>query len=206
MIRKEGKVQKPVYYTSKALRGAEGRYPLIEKLAFAPITASRTLRHYFQAYVINVMTDHPLKKAMNKLEVVRRLIQWAVELSEFDIRYQPWHAIKAQALANFIAEFTPSCSDIEGRKDGKKWVVHVDGSATQHAGGIGVVMQSPEGDKLKHKIRLQYQATNNEVEYEALLKGLELAKSVEAKSILVLGDSQLIMGQLNGCMRQRKDE
>ena len=85
LIREDGKVQKPVYYTSKALRGAEGRYPLIEKLAFAPITASRTLRHYFQAYVINVMTDHPLKKAMNKLEVARRLIQWAVELSEFDI-------------------------------------------------------------------------------------------------------------------------
>ena len=51
-----------------------------------------------------------------------------------------------------------------------------------------------EGDKLKHKIRLQYQPTNNEVEYEALLKGLELAKSVEVRSILVLGDSQLVMG------------
>ena len=61
-----------------------------------------------------------------------------------------------------------------------------------------MVMQSPEGDKLKHKIRLQYQATNNEIEYEALLIGLELTKSVEAKSILVLGDSQLIMGQING--------
>ena len=59
-------------------------------------------------------------------------------------------------------------------------------------------MWSLEGDKLKHKIRLQYQATNNEVEYEALLKGLELAKSVEAKSILILEDSQLIMGQING--------
>ena len=74
-------------------------------------------------------------------------------------------------------------------EDNKKWVVHVDGSSTQHTGGIGVVLQSPEGNKLKHKIRLQYQTTNNEVEYEALLKGLELAKSVEARSILVLGDS-----------------
>ena len=114
LIREEGKVQKPVYYTSKALRGAEGRYPLIEKLAFALITASRKLRHYFQAHVINVMTDHPLKKAMNKLEAAGRLIQWAVELSEFDVRYQPRHAIKAQALADFIAEFTPSCGDMEG--------------------------------------------------------------------------------------------
>jgi len=41
------------------------------------------------------MIDHLLKKAMNKLEAAGRLIQWAIELSEFDIRYQPRHAIKA---------------------------------------------------------------------------------------------------------------
>ena len=74
-------------------------------------------------------------------------------------------------------------------EDTKKWVIHIDGLSTQYAGGIGVVLQSPEGDKLKHKVRLQYQTTNNEVEYEVLLKGLELAKSLEAESILVLGDS-----------------
>ena len=47
LIREEEKIQKPMYYTSNALRGAEGRYSLIEKLAFALITASRKLRHYF---------------------------------------------------------------------------------------------------------------------------------------------------------------
>ena len=60
------------------------------------------------------------------------------------------------------------------------------------------MLQSPEGDRLTYKVRLQYQTTNNEVEYETLLKGLELAKSLEAKSILIPGDSQLIMGQVNG--------
>ena len=74
LIREEGRVQKPVYYTSQALKGVEGRYPQIEKLAFVLITASRKLRHYFQAHVINIMMDHPLKKAMNKLEVAGRLI------------------------------------------------------------------------------------------------------------------------------------
>ena len=83
-------------------------------------------------------------------------------------------------------------------EDNKRWVIHVDGSSTQHAGRIGVVLQSPEGDKLKYKIRLQYQPTNNEVEYEALLKGLKLANFVETRSILILGDSQLVMGQVNG--------
>ena len=134
------------------------------------------------------MTDHPLKKAMSKLEAAGRLIQWAVELNEFDIKYQSRHAIKDQALADFIAEFTSSHNDLEVVQD-KKWIIHVDGSFTQHAGGIGVVLQSPEGDRLTYKVRLQYQTTNNEVEYEALLKGLELAKSIEAKSVLILGDS-----------------
>nr|XP_023887399.1 uncharacterized protein LOC111999501 [Quercus suber] len=176
LIREEGKVQKPVYYTSRALRGAEGRYPLIEKLAFALITASRKLRHYFQGHVINVMTDHPLKKAINKLEAAGRLIQWAVELSEFDVRYRPRNAIKAQALADFIAEFTPSYEDLDGKEDSERWVVHVDGSSTQHTG-----------------------------EYEALLKGLELAKSVEADSVLVLGDSQLVIGQVNETCEAKED-
>ena len=80
------------------------------------------------------MTDHLLKKAMNKLEATGRWIQWVVKLSEFDIRYQPRHAIKAQALVDFIAEFTPSCGDVEGMEDNKKWVVHMDGSSTQYTG------------------------------------------------------------------------
>ena len=70
LIREEGEIQKLVYYTSRVLRGAQGRYPLMEKLAFALIMASRKLRHYFQAHVINILTEHPLKKVMNKLEAV----------------------------------------------------------------------------------------------------------------------------------------
>ena len=77
----------------------------------------------------------------------------------------------------------------------KTWVVHVDGSSTLHAGGIGVVLKSPEADKLRYKVRLHYQTTNNEAKYEALLKGLELAKSLRAESILIQGESQLVIGQ-----------
>ena len=76
------------------------------------------------------MTDHPLKKAMNKLEAAGRLIQWAIELSEFDIRYQPRNAIKTQALADFIVEFTSSYDDSCRMEGSKKWVVHVDGLST----------------------------------------------------------------------------
>jgi len=74
LMREEGKVQKPVYYTNKALRGVEGRCPPMEKLAFSLVTATRMLRSYFQGHITNVLIDHPLKKAMNKLEAARRLI------------------------------------------------------------------------------------------------------------------------------------
>ena len=67
----------------------------------------------------------------------------------------------------------------------KTWVVHVDRLSTLYAGGIWVVLQSPEGDKLKYMTRLQYQTTNNEVEYEVVLKGLELAKSLKVESVVI---------------------
>ena len=87
LIKEVGKLQKLVYYISKALRGVEGRYSLMEKLAFSLVTVARKLMPYFQAYVINILTNYSLKKTINKLEVAGRLIQWVVELSEFDVRY-----------------------------------------------------------------------------------------------------------------------
>lgn len=79
----------------------------MEKLAFSIVTVVRKLRPYFQAHVIHLLTDHPFKKTMNKLEAVGRLIQWAVELNEFNVKYRPREGIKCQVLADFIAEFTP---------------------------------------------------------------------------------------------------
>ena len=134
-----------VLYKQSA-EGSGRTIPINREVGFCMIMASKKLRHYFQAHVINVMIDHPLKKAMNKLEVVGRLMQWAVELSEFDFRYQLRHTIKAQALADLIMEFTPNYDDLDEMENSKKWIVHVDGSSTQHARGIGVVLQSLEGD------------------------------------------------------------
>ena len=57
------------------------------------------------------MTDQPIKKSMNRPEAAGRVIQWAIELSQFDIEYHPRTAIKAQALADFIVEFTSPNED-----------------------------------------------------------------------------------------------
>ena len=92
-------------------------------------------------------------------------------------------------MIDFIAEFSPNQGELDKVDEVKRWVVNMDGSSTLCAGRIGVILKSSEGDKLKYAAHLQYQTTNNEVEYETLLKGLELAKSLGAKSVIVQGDS-----------------
>jgi hypothetical protein len=106
LVREDQGIQKLVYYISRALRGAETRYPQIEKLAFALIISARKLRPYFQAHTVRVLIDHPLKKVLFKPDTSGCLVNWAVELGEFDIEYLPRTAIKGQAMADFLAEFT----------------------------------------------------------------------------------------------------
>ena len=89
LVRDEGGSQRPIYFISRAFRGAEERYPRMEKLAFALVTAARKLKPYFQAHTTIVLMDQPLKKAMSSPEAARRMALWAIELSEFDIQYRP---------------------------------------------------------------------------------------------------------------------
>ena len=82
----------------------------------------------------------------------------------------------------------------------------MDGSSTQHARGIGVVLQSPEGDFLEYVVRLQFLTINNKAEYESLIKGLNLAKALGAESLVIQGDSQLIIGEMNGTCEAKEEQ
>ena len=108
LVRQEGREHMPIYYISRTFLDAETRYLPMEKLAFTLIIASRKLGHYFQAHPIIVLTEYPLRAILRKADLSNKVSKWAVELGEFDIRYQPRTAIKAQVLADFVAEFSPT--------------------------------------------------------------------------------------------------
>ena len=86
LVRERDRMQQPVYNCSRALRGAEERYTKMEKLILALVTTSRKLRPYFQAHTVEVPTEYPMKQILHKPETSGRMIKWAIELSEFDIR------------------------------------------------------------------------------------------------------------------------
>ena len=103
-------------------------------------------------------------------------------------------------MADFIAEFTSKEDEPTDKEEERvsRWTIHANGSSTKNARGVGIIIRSPEGDIIKRAIRLQYATTNNEAEYEALLTGLKIAKTLGAIELDVHSDSQLIVGQVNG--------
>ncbi|KAK0601307.1 hypothetical protein LWI29_023023 [Acer saccharum] len=78
----------------------------MEKLAFALVVAMLKLRPYFQAHSVTVLTNLPLRQFIQRPDMSGRLVLWALELTQYDITFKPCVAIKGQALADFVAEFS----------------------------------------------------------------------------------------------------
>jgi hypothetical protein len=186
-------VQKPVYYVSEVLHEAKARYLETHKLLYAVLVASRKLRHYFQAHKVVVVTSFPLRAILYNPNATGNIAKWAAELAEFQLDFETRHAIKSQVLAGFIVEWTPPPCAPGGPDPAPDptpaerrgpiftephWTLFFDGSARQQSAGAGVVLTDPGGDQLRYVVCLEFKATNNMAEYEALIFGLSAALSL----------------------------
>ena len=170
----------------------------MEKLILALVTAAQKLRPYFQAHTIEVPTEYPMKQVLHKPETSGRLMKWAIELSEFDIRYKPKPAIKGQILADFFMEFTSAepAEKTQTKTNPSIWKISVDGASNAQGSGAGLILTSPEGIDIEYALRFGFRTSNNEAEYEAVIAGLNLAHSLEVDQLEVYSDSQLVVKQI----------
>ena len=180
----------------------------MEKLILALVTAAQKLRPYFQAHTIEVPTEYPMKQVLHKPEVSRRLMKWAIELSEFDIRYKPKTAVKGQVLADFVMEFAPvELAELaQPRDDLPIWKLSVDGASNAQGSGAGFILTSPEGIDIEYALRFGFHASNNEAEYEAVIAGLNLAHSLEVDQLEVHSDSQLVVRQIEDTYEAKSEK
>ncbi|KAK3015956.1 hypothetical protein RJ639_007333 [Escallonia herrerae] len=142
------------------------------------------------------------------LEVItHRLVNWSVELGKFVIQYKPHTVIKAQAIADFIIECTspedPPQLVIYEVPD--PWNLYVDGSSAVGSSGARIILISPEGFVVEYTLRFEFQASNNEVEYEALLARIRLACTLKVDSLSVHSDSQLVVNHVLGDYEARDE-
>ena len=85
------------------------------------------------------------------------------------------------------------------------WEVYVNGASNQKGSRVGLVLMSPEKVVIEKSLRLDFSATNNEAEYEALLVGMAMVQRMGRKSIKLFSDSRLVVGQVRGEF-EAKDE
>ena len=133
---------------------------------------------------------------MSKADVIKHMLsmailngrmgKWILALLEFDLRYESAKAVKGQVMADFITQHhKPSIGYVEPMP----WTLFFDGSSCKQGGGIGIVFISPRGASFELAFQSKPMTTNNQAEYEVILKGLQLPKEVKAESIEIFGDS-----------------
>jgi ribonuclease HI len=164
--------------------------------------ASRKLRHYFQAYHIIIPSSQPLKDIMRNREATGRIGKWAAELNEFTIDYVHRSSIQSQALADFIADWTPGAHE-EVSKDVEAWTVLCDGSWGTFGAGAAAVLVAPSKVKTCYAAKLDFSCTNNIAEYEALLLGLRNLRAMGIRRAILKTDSQVISGHVDKISKAR---
>lgn len=186
--------QKIIYFVSHTLQSPKVRYQKIEKAALAVLVTARHLRPYFQSFPIKVRMDLPLRQVLQKPDLSGRLVAWSVELSEYGLQYDKRGTGSAQSLIDFVVELPLDSSE----KVSTQWTLFVDGSSNSSGSGAGVTLEGPGEFVLEQSLKFEFQATNNQAEYEALIVGLKLAIKVKIGSFLIRTDSQLVASQVTG--------
>ncbi|XP_040361689.1 uncharacterized protein LOC112203363 [Rosa chinensis] len=149
-------------------------------------------------------------------------VEHAIFYLKFSLQYVPQKAVKGQAIADFLAHHpmldVPAVRDLEvaattldhpdlaclpeyaalyqATVSLQPWVLYFDGSRTDTLAGAGVVLENPAGDRFSYSFQLEFQCTNNQAEYEALIIGLEVLLEMGIRDVQILGDSLLVINQL----------
>jgi hypothetical protein len=193
---KDHGVQRPVYYLSEVLSPTKQRYPHYQKLAYTIYMTGKKLPHYFECHSIIVVASTPVSSILNNPDATGRVSLWGIILGPWEITYQRQSAIKSRVLPDFIVEWTeaqlPKLPDLSNY-----WTIYVDGSKRVSGAGAGVILVSPQGDKMRCVLHMRFaNPSNNEAEYEAVLHGMRMAKACGTTRIKIHGDSNLIAQQV----------
>jgi hypothetical protein len=138
----------------------------------------------------------PLGEILNNREATSKIAKWAIELSMYDIIYRPRTAINAQALSDFVAEWTEIQMPPK-EKELEYWTINFNGSLRLQGVGAGIMVTSPKGESFKYFLQMHFPVSSNATKYEGLLHGLRIATALGIHRLKVHGDLMLVINQAN---------
>nr|GFA00811.1 reverse transcriptase domain-containing protein [Tanacetum cinerariifolium] len=199
----------PLFQTlKKCIKKSDFRWTAeAEKYSDSLVFAAKRLRRYFQTHLITVITDQPIKYVMSRRDVAGRLQKWSIMLGEHNITYRPRTSIKGQILADFLNEMSSNTSQgvSVAETQEEPWTLFIDGLSCVDGSGAGLILTNPDGVEFTYALRFQFAASNNEVEYEALIAGLRIATQMGVKKIQENIDSKLVANQVLGTYVAKED-
>jgi len=127
--------------------------------------------------------------------------KWILALKEFGLHYESAKAVKGQVMAHLV---TQHCNSV-GSLEVAPWTLFFDGSTCDQGAGISIVLISLRGKKYEFSLPIVATSINNQAEYQALVKGLELLREICADAIEIFGDSMLVINHLGGIYEYRSE-
>lgn len=123
--------------------------------------------------------EQPVRWILQKSDLIGQMVAWAMELTEFDLKLESQTAINGQVLVDFITEMVDDAliSDV------RTWSFHVDSSSNLWGSGVGVILESPDDIRAELSTKFEFWASNNQVKYNALIVGLNMANDMEVKRL-----------------------
>ncbi|XP_075085136.1 uncharacterized protein LOC142168356 [Nicotiana tabacum] len=182
----EGK-ENALYYLSRMMTPNDIKYSPIEKLCLALVISIQKLKHYFQAHIVRLVSRaNPIKFIMSKPV----------------LHFLAGHPIPDDLeLSDELPDEDAMVIEIQ-----PPWKMYFDGAAHREGAGVGLVFITSQGEVFPYSFTLTQWCSNNVVEYQTLILGLEMAVDIKQLQLQVFGDSKLVINHILGSYKVKKPE
>jgi ribonuclease HI len=199
LLQEEDGKEFPVAYMSQRLLDAETRYVFMEKLCLSLYYAYSKFRHYILSSSCIVARQYDvIKHILLKPILSGRIEKWAYALVEYDLAYEPLRSMKGQVVVDFLVDHTIEVDHPISLIQLSLWRLYFDGLVCTKGQGVRCVIVSSSDVDIDLSVRLEFACTDNQVEYESLLLGLEYLRDLGTRDMDVFRDSNLIVQQIRG--------
>jgi hypothetical protein len=181
---------------SKKFNDYEVKYTPVERTCASLVWVTRKLRHYLlTSKTIVISRLNPLQYLLEKPALVGKLARWLLLLSELHLEYVTKKSVKGRIIAEYLAghpvdvepeaEYEFPSEHLTMIEALEAWEMYFDGAANKSGRGAGVVLITPDGLHLPMALKIDFPATNNVAEYEALIFGLEALCELGVSKVIV---------------------
>nr|GEV07430.1 reverse transcriptase domain-containing protein [Tanacetum cinerariifolium] len=131
-----------------------------------------------------------------------KMVQWTTEADKAFQRMK--ELLEALPIVTASVNGETMIVQKKGPEPENAWKLFNDGALSSDGSRVGLMMVNPKGKEYTCALRFEFETNNNEVEYEALLAGLRIAKEMKIQELIIFVDSQLVANQVNGLFEARQ--